>query len=76
MRKMNFGDRWVNRMMHYVRSVSFSTLLNGYPGDFLTPQRGLRQGDLLLPYLFVLCSEALPSLLYKAQVNQMLSGLK
>jgi hypothetical protein len=42
--------------------VRFSVLVNGTPSDFFSSSRGLRQGDLLSPLLFVIVMEALSKL--------------
>lgn len=43
--------------------VSFSIHINIQARGFIKPQRGLRQGDLLLPYLFLSCAESLSCML-------------
>ena len=47
-------------------TTSFSVLVNGSPSGFFQSSRGLRQGDLLSPYLFVMIMEALSCLLRSA----------
>ena len=43
MRKMKFQEGWISRIMQCVSTVSYSILLNGLPGDYFRPQRGLLQ---------------------------------
>jgi hypothetical protein len=67
MQKLGFDARWVHLLMTCVRTVSYSVLINGQPYGAITPTRGIRQGDPLSPYFFIMCAEGLSSLLYKAE---------
>jgi len=66
-RKLGFAERWIKFLMMCVRTVTYSILINGRPYGRIVPSRGLRQSDPLSPYLFILCAEALSSLIRKTE---------
>ena len=67
MRKMGFHPKWVSLFMNCISTVSYSILVNGEPHGFLKPSRGIRQGDPISPYLFLLCAEGLHYLISNAK---------
>ena len=66
MHQMGFHHRVINLIAECLRTVSYSVLINGVPHGCFRPSRGLRQGDPLSPYLFLLCMEGLHGLLKSA----------
>jgi hypothetical protein len=50
-------------------------LINGQHYSHIKPSQGIRQGDLLSPYLFILCVEGLSALLHKAEEDRKITGL-
>ena len=61
--------------METMCTASYSVLINGEPRGYITPSQGIRQGDPLSPYLFLLCVEGLSSLIRHAVASQNLHGI-
>lgn len=76
MLKIGLNVGLVELIMRCVKSVSFSVLINGSPTDMFTPSRGLRQGDLLSPYLFLFCVEVLSAMIRREVENGVLHGVR
>ena len=74
MRRMSFCERWIGLIMVYVRTVTYSILVNGEPKGWIRPLRGHRQDDHLSPFLFILCSEGLHGLIKIAASNGDITG--
>ncbi|CAN6722681.1 unnamed protein product [Malus baccata var. baccata] len=76
MSKLGFSPTFCKWIKACISTVSFSIVVNGTPTGFIVPQRGLRQGDPLSPFLFLLCTEGLSVLLRKGLEQDALHGFK
>ena len=74
--KMGFGEKRVGWMRWWISFVLFLVLVNGIPLGFFHNTKGLRQGDPLLPYLFVIGMEALSCLINRAVSEGFLSSYR
>lgn len=73
---MGFNTRWVQLIMECVTYVRYSILLKDQSIGPVQPQRGLRQGDPLSSYLFILCAEGLSALIRRAEAPGLIHGYK
>ena len=73
MQKMGFGTKWIRWIKQCITS-SFLVLFNGNLEGFFNSTRGLRQGDSLSPYLFVIGMEVFSNLVDKAASGGFLTG--
>jgi hypothetical protein len=66
---------WRNWLSLMLATSSSSVQLNGVNGPWLKHRRGLRQGDPLSPYLFILAIDTFQHILHKATQEGLLSPL-
>jgi len=59
-----------------LKSATISILINGSPTREFKPKRGLRQGDLLAPSLFLIVAEGLAGLVREATRIGVLEGVR
>nr|XP_027124324.1 uncharacterized protein LOC113741027 [Coffea arabica] len=76
MLKMGFCAKWVHWISRCMETVSYSFNCNGEVKGFVKPGRGIRQGDPLSPYLFLICSEGFSNLLQRSTEDRSLKGVK
>ncbi|KAM6544726.1 hypothetical protein CsatB_025462 [Cannabis sativa] len=62
--------------MECVSSVTYSILLNGKPLPKFSPRRGIRQGDPISPFLFLLCNDVLSRIISKDQELGRIHGIQ
>ena len=75
MEKLGFAKRWRCLVMNCVTSVTYAIRVNGSPMGCITPTKGIRQGDPLSPYLFLLCAKGLSSLIKALVANGVMKGI-
>ena len=72
----HFPEGLVDLIMNCISSSSISILFNGGKLDKFQPTRGIRQGDPLSPYIFLLCMEFLGYLIDKECMEKKWTPMK
>jgi len=76
MKKMGFPTLWRKWINECIRTATASVLVNGSPTDEFSMGRGLRQGDPLSPFLFLLAAEGFHLLMASLEVHDLFVGYK
>uniref|UniRef100_A0A803PA42 Reverse transcriptase domain-containing protein n=1 Tax=Cannabis sativa TaxID=3483 RepID=A0A803PA42_CANSA len=76
LRKFQFPHRFIHLIFACISTAKFQFNLNGKVVGNVIPSRGIRQGDPLSPYLFLLCAEGFSSLLHQQERNNAIVGFK
>nr|GEV35036.1 RNA-directed DNA polymerase, eukaryota, reverse transcriptase zinc-binding domain protein [Tanacetum cinerariifolium] len=76
MKQMGFSNKWRKWIHGCLNSAYTSVLVNGSPTKEFKIQKGLRQGDPLSPFLFIIAMEALHVTLQEAKSKKLFEGVK
>ena len=75
MSRLGLPKSRIDKVMTCVTSLTFSICIHGKSYGNVRPSREIRQGDPLLPYLFLLCAKGFSSLLAKAEEDRWIHGV-
>lgn len=66
----------MNMVTKLITSVTYQYKVNGFASSTLIPQRGLRQGDPLSPYIFILAADSLAHMFHRALEQGRIEGVQ
>ncbi|KAK2385146.1 hypothetical protein QL285_072415 [Trifolium repens] len=66
LRRLGFCEKWIDWIRACVFAGNLSVLVNGSPTGEINIQRGLKQGDPLAPFLFLIVAEGFSGVMRKA----------
>ncbi|XP_059077157.1 uncharacterized protein LOC131876269 [Cryptomeria japonica] len=73
--KLGFSEAWVKWINACISSTRFLVLINGSPCGFYSSSRGLRQGDPLSPFLFIVLAESFSWAIKAAKLKGLWKGI-
>jgi len=75
MKRQGFKDRFIDLIYSCISTTTMSVIINGEPGPSFHPNRGVRQGCPLSPYLFILAVNELPICLQQNSSSHNIHGI-
>ncbi|CAH9095576.1 unnamed protein product [Cuscuta europaea] len=76
MQRLGFHSGWINLVLQCVATVLFNVQVNNEIVGPIIPTRGIRQGDPLSPYLFILIAEGLSARIREGGADRHLQGIR
>eukprot|EP00253_Pinus_taeda_P023411 PITA_23411 len=71
-----FSNRWIKWVLSCISTPNFSILVNGTPSKTFKASRGIRQGNPISPFLFILAAEGLGRYLKQERIADNIKGLR
>lgn len=75
MHEIQIPEPMMNVIMHPITSIETNVNWNSGINGFFRPQRGIRQGDPISPYMFVICMDKLTHLIVEEITNKKWKGV-
>lgn len=72
--RFGFSQRWIELVVGCFSSVRYQILYGNRVVGPIVPTRGIRQGDPLPPYLFLICAEGFSALIRKYERHKLITG--
>uniref|UniRef100_A0A803PDL7 Reverse transcriptase domain-containing protein n=1 Tax=Cannabis sativa TaxID=3483 RepID=A0A803PDL7_CANSA len=76
MNKMGFHHTWINLIQQCLSTVRYNVVSGGFNLGPIVPSRGIRQGDPISPYLFLICAEGLSAIIRRFEEKKCLHGCR
>ncbi|GKU89448.1 hypothetical protein SLEP1_g3583 [Rubroshorea leprosula] len=76
MMRLGFNETWRRWISECLKSSSVSVLINGSPTSQFSVSKGIRQGDPLSPFLFLIVAEGLNGLMTSAVEKEIYKGVR
>jgi len=76
LKRVGFCDKWIHWIKCILEATFVSVLVNDSPTKALFPKKGLRQGDSLAPFLFLIVAEGLAGVLRMVVEKNLIDSLE